>query len=639
MRAKPIVMLPVFVLALIAYHAGWLSSLTVVADAVADAECVDDGDFLFRFKKRSRSCLWLAGVTNSHRKFLICNKKKGEQKQRVKKHCQSACNFKNCVNYKDSDTNNFQNTCVDDATFRFRWKNGNRSCNWLSKVSNKYRRTTLCNDVEEFCQSACNYDDCLNKNIHESSSPTLRSTKSPTLRSTHSPTRKPSAAPTRNPTSTPTGNPTFSPTRHPTSTPTTGNSTAAPTRNYTAVPTPQPSGLSTLPSAAPSSRPSHGQVFGGGKKGACWTLRDEWRPGSYVENLPKLRALVPSWVYSWSQIPADGVPLAVAPDGRGIRIPGNDTYSSPPFWIDFVPMLWGYYSSTFDRYTDDIRAQNPFVVLGFNEPDSTAQSDISVDAAIEGWSRLVNKVTEGRIDTDSDDILLVSPSPVNPLGQWFRSFMDGIHRTATRVDAIGIHWYAEPNERVFAQRLRQVYELYGRPLVVTEFAVADFGADSIETNRYPPERVLSFLQKILPWMEEQDWILGYSWFSFDQRNPVGTSSALFVSNTTNVTVGGARTNGPPVLTPLGEYYAAFTGGGGDGIDIEEEDDDTTSPSPPLDDPLVGIEGSSGFQHIDRGDWWLIQPQKRSSTRASKWALTSTAWDARSMENQIPVRFR
>eukprot|EP00536_Pseudo-nitzschia_multiseries_P014950 jgi/Psemu1/216409/e_gw1.795.11.1 len=400
---------------------------------------------------------------------------------------------------------------------------------------------------------------------------------------------------------------------------------------------------SALPSASPGAPPTDPSppAFFSAKKGACWTLREEGKPGSYVEHLPKLRALNPYWAYSWAQKPAEGVPFVVAPDGRGIRIPNNndndndndnDDESSPPF-IDYLPMLWGYWPKTFEQYTDDIRAQNPRVVLGFNEPDSAGQSDISVDDAIEGWSRLVDRVTEGRRDDDSDasDLLLVSPSPVNPLGEWFEAFMDGVEERGLRVDAIGIHWYANPNAELFAQRLHRVYETYNRPLLITEFAVADFKANSTETNKYSPEQVLAFMETVLPWIEEQDWILGYSWYSFKQTNRFGTSSALFAANNANNNANNNNNNNDhdhdhsqPVLTPLGEYYAAFTG---------RDDESTVSLTPPFtnDQQLVGI-GSSDFQHIDRGDYWLVRPQKRS-----RWASNVRAWDARSDGNHTTMR--
>lgn len=87
------------------------------------------------------------------------------------------------------------------------------------------------------------------------------------------------------------------------------------------------------------------------------------------------------------------------------------------------------------------------------------------------------------------------------------------------------------------------YNLYQKPLIITEFAAADWGAISIDDNMYTSAEVLKFAKEIIPWLEETDWILGYSWFSFDWDSPQGWISALFDSNDT--------------LTPLGQFYRSI----------------------------------------------------------------------------------
>ena len=74
----------------------------------------------------------------------------------------------------------------------------------------------------------------------------------------------------------------------------------------------------------------------------------------------------------------------------------------------------------------------------------------------------------------------------------------------------------------------EVYEAYNRrPLLISEFAVADWGAKSVKENPHSQESVLNFMKDVLPWMESQNWIAGYAWFSFGIDEAVGTSSALF----------------------------------------------------------------------------------------------------------------
>lgn len=47
---------------------------------------------------------------------------------------------------------------------------------------------------------------------------------------------------------------------------------------------------------------------------------------------------------------------------------------------------------------------------------------------------------------------------------------------------------------------------------MTKFAVADWKAMSTKDNRFAPDRVLQFMERVLDWMEEpeQHWILGYT---------------------------------------------------------------------------------------------------------------------------------
>ena len=59
-----------------------------------------------------------------------------------------------------------------------------------------------------------------------------------------------------------------------------------------------------------------------------------------------------------------------------------------------------------------------------------------------------------------------------------------------------------------------------------------------------PQQVLAFMKEALPWLEEQEWIVGYAWFPFPITSSHGTSSALFDLNGN--------------LTACGEFYANFT---------------------------------------------------------------------------------
>jgi Glycosyl hydrolase catalytic core len=256
-----------------------------------------------------------------------------------------------------------------------------------------------------------------------------------------------------------------------------------------------------------------------GKKGAAFTLRDIGRPGSWVENMPKVIALRPHWNYSW----------------------GPKQVDAQPADIEFVPMIWGSNDAAFvqtvirDVIVPQVQKGQTKRLLGFNEPDSSSQANMNVAKALEIWPIL-----------ESANIPLTSPSCVQPDRAWMTSFMASAADNVCprrRVDWIGVHWYgSSANFDTFVTRMTNTYNLYRRPLLVTEFALANFSATTPSDNKITKSQVLTFLKKALPWMEQQEWIAGYAWFSFNINGVAGPSSALF----------DLQGN----LTAAGRYYAS-----------------------------------------------------------------------------------
>ena len=179
-----------------------------------------------------------------------------------------------------------------------------------------------------------------------------------------------------------------------------------------------------------------------------------------------------------------------------------------------------------------IRKRKPPLVLAFNEPDGKDQSDLTVEQVIRVWPYF-----------ESLRIPIASPAAVNPLDSWMEEFMSQVAKRNLRVDIIAVHSYGGTSVRSFMKLLQDVYSKYQRPILVTEFAVADWNARTVQENRYTPDQVLAFMQAVLPWMESQHWIIGYAWFSFSLTSAPGWSSSLFDS----------RGN----MNALGRYYASF----------------------------------------------------------------------------------
>jgi Glycosyl hydrolase catalytic core len=254
-----------------------------------------------------------------------------------------------------------------------------------------------------------------------------------------------------------------------------------------------------------------------GKKGAARTLRPIGRTGSWRDNLPGVIDINPYWNYNWDIIRIDAQPID----------------------IEFIPMAWGaseQLESNLQQYVQPY-IENGIVkrFLGFNEPDHELQSNVAVSKALELWPLF-----------EALNVPLISPSCWQPKGEWMIEFMKLAIEQCRRIDYIGVHWYGSTSFAAFKNDMEEIYNMYGQiPLVITEFSPADWTAKNISMNRHNKSEVLQFMKQALPWLEQQDWIHGYAWFSFPFNDTVGAPSALFTDD--------GR------LTICGQYYASVTG--------------------------------------------------------------------------------
>jgi len=272
-----------------------------------------------------------------------------------------------------------------------------------------------------------------------------------------------------------------------------------------------------------------------GKRGGSFTLRapGSVHGGTWEENLPNLGKLQPYWNYSWG---ADWIPQQT-----------NFITS------EFVPMMWGAPKSVEalrealnEKILPRIKDGTVKRVLGFNEPDKEDQSNMPYMHAIELWPAFMELGVPLCSPACANPEGINDPSAQGVPGTWMRDFMNEADKRGYRVDYIGFHWYGGSHVESFKVKLRRVYEKYGkRPLLITEFAPAEWNTKGDFTkNKHTPAKVLAFAKEILPWMEQQDWIAGYNWFSFGIQSPQGYTSALFFDDGS--------------LTALGRYYASIT---------------------------------------------------------------------------------
>lgn len=244
------------------------------------------------------------------------------------------------------------------------------------------------------------------------------------------------------------------------------------------------------------------------KRGCCFALGEtpDWQE--------RVRLLSPAWMYSWG---------AESPQGL------SDS-------VEFAPMIWGTWSrddltSVCDNLRGRYDAGEFQHVLGFNEPDSPEQADLSVRQVVEAWPELM------KIGAP-----LVSPGCVHPDRRWMTRFMDQVEQRDLRVDAIAVHTYEGPSLEHLIGRLTKLHDRFGLPLWITEIAVGDWNATTPESNKHRPDRVTAYVRELLPALDELPFVERYAWFSAEPTSAKLGTSALF--------------DGEGRLTPLGEVYAS-----------------------------------------------------------------------------------
>jgi hypothetical protein len=245
------------------------------------------------------------------------------------------------------------------------------------------------------------------------------------------------------------------------------------------------------------------------KKGVCFANRTK----SWSHKASELGA---HWMYSWGATMSS-------------KIPEN---------VEFVPMFWGkgsVNSSNLEHVQQLIAEGKIKTVLGFNEPDKTEQANTSWEQAIDLWPQL-----------EALNIRLGAPAPANVTSDpWLDNFMAAAKEKNLRVDYINIHHYAGPSVPALINKLEALYDKYGLPIWITEFAVADWGVASKEENRYSVEQVGAFMRGVLPELDKLEYLERYAWFDGSSGQGLG-EAALYTSSLYDE-------NGN--ITELGQIYA------------------------------------------------------------------------------------
>lgn len=229
------------------------------------------------------------------------------------------------------------------------------------------------------------------------------------------------------------------------------------------------------------------QRYDSKKKGLALKVRKD-DPATLVQ---VAEAMNVRWYYNWSLHPYDELKGKMA----------------------FFPMIWG--RKAFEEF-EASREKYP-LILFLNEPDGPTQSNISVDEALKMYP-VVRKRAE----------LVVSPATVNATEPWMREFENKVALVGEQPDFVAVHWYGGPNAAHFLEFLEKVHTLYGKPIWITEFAVADWEAKRTGgENKFTQAQIAKFMKKIIPALEELPYVKRYAWFTYRKESIQGSTSALF----------------------------------------------------------------------------------------------------------------
>jgi hypothetical protein len=201
-----------------------------------------------------------------------------------------------------------------------------------------------------------------------------------------------------------------------------------------------------------------------------------------------------SWWYNWTIAPEKAVAAEFEKMG-----------------LEFVPMIWGG-----DPNVADVVKQIPAsakYILGFNEPNFGAQSNITAQEAAARWPKIMEIARQRNLK-------IGSPSPQYCAGNcndtdpfhWLDAFFAAC--TNCQVDFLTTHWYACTADALKSHLAK--FKKYGKPLWVTEFSCMDAGD-------HTPAGEQAYMRTAVDILEKDPMVARYAWFTGRWTNPSGIS--------------------------------------------------------------------------------------------------------------------
>ncbi|MBW4889757.1 T9SS type A sorting domain-containing protein [Mucilaginibacter sp. HMF5004] len=179
-------------------------------------------------------------------------------------------------------------------------------------------------------------------------------------------------------------------------------------------------------------------------------------------------------------------------------------------------------------WTDIHNKQNVNHLLGFNEPDQTNQSNLTVEQAAQQWPEMMKS-----------GLRIGSPAPANPESSWITKFLAKTDSLNLRVDFVAIHCYwGNTTPQNWYNRLKAIHDRVKRPLWITEWNNgANWTGESWPSDTTQAlQKQLNDLKGILTVLDTASFVERYAEYDW-----VEYKRSLVLADT---------------LTPAGKYYYA-----------------------------------------------------------------------------------
>jgi hypothetical protein len=172
-------------------------------------------------------------------------------------------------------------------------------------------------------------------------------------------------------------------------------------------------------------------------------------------------------------------------------------------------------------------------IMGFNEPDSASQANVSPTDAAPLWRQIEQKYPTRKL-------LAPAPSGSNP--NWLVSFRNAYisdYGTPPRLDGLAVHCYAWYASQCipFTQQFESWANSWGVPEVwVTEFSFSP-------TSPSSPSGAIQQAQTFINWMEGESKVTRYAWFASKIQGTEGWASRYFITPIVDWNTGALTTYG------------------------------------------------------------------------------------------------